>query len=304
MKRFSKIILVWGLAILSFNPNVHCMEPIDTVAKIENEDDDDDYKVVKQSPIELKSMEQNTGQIRSYGTAESPNEQLAFNAARAQAIAALQEKVEVYVRYGLIQFMDQTQVNEATSFDAKTTNDIVTAAKGILNGAVVIDSRKLYNGKKKMYKYEVCLAYDKAGILSAMEAQNERILNNREKFEKNMQFAWDELDANNGKLPLREEQANRQNEREQQNLDRQNERDIKRLRAEKENISYYLWFNNQQQGPFSYAQLGEIFGNRTVTQNTKIWFKGIGSWTEISNIDFIYELYKSKSNDDVPPPMN
>lgn len=56
---------------------------------------------IKKSPIEELSLAVGTNEIRAYGQAESGNEQMAFNAARAQATAALQEKIEVYVRTGL-----------------------------------------------------------------------------------------------------------------------------------------------------------------------------------------------------------
>jgi len=50
---------------------------------------------VRKSPIEELSLALGTNEIRAYGQAESGNEQMALNAARAQAIAALQEKIEV-----------------------------------------------------------------------------------------------------------------------------------------------------------------------------------------------------------------
>ena len=53
------------------------------------------YVEIKKSPIEELSMVCGTGEIRSYGSAESEKEQMALNAARAQATAALQEKIEV-----------------------------------------------------------------------------------------------------------------------------------------------------------------------------------------------------------------
>jgi hypothetical protein len=62
-----------------------------------------------------------------------------------------------------------------------------------------------------------------------MEAQNERILKNRERFEKDMQEAWDELDARNGRktsAEKRAEQEARVNEMQQGNLDRENKRAI------------------------------------------------------------------------------
>lgn len=100
---------------------------------------------VKRSPIEELSCAVGTNQIRAYGQAEASSEQLALNAARAQAIAALQEKIEVYVRSGLDQYTQQTGVNGEFGLDESIRNQVVVAAKGVVNGASVLDTRKLYN---------------------------------------------------------------------------------------------------------------------------------------------------------------
>jgi len=189
----------------------------------------DDYEEIQLSPIEELAYEEGTGEIRGFGQATSANAQLALNAAKAQATADLQVKIEQYVRYGLNQYMDETTVGDRSSLDEKTRNDVVTAAKGVIEGATVLKSRKLYSKSKRKYMYEVCMKYDRAGIISAMEAQSERILKNRERFEKDMQEAWDELDARNGRktsAEKRAEQEARVNEMQQGNLDRENKRAI------------------------------------------------------------------------------
>ena len=189
----------------------------------------DDYEEIQLSPIEELAYQEGTGEIRGFGQATSANAQLALNAAKAQATADLQVKIEQYVRYGLNQYMDETTVGERSSLDEKTRNDVVTAAKGVIEGATVLKSRKLYSKSKRKYMYEVCMKYDRAGIISAMEAQSERILKNRERFEKDMQEAWDELDARNGRktsAEKRAEQEARVNEMQQGNLDRENKRAI------------------------------------------------------------------------------
>lgn len=184
------------------------------------------YVEIKKSPIEELSMAVGTNEIRAYGQAESGNEQMAMNAARAQATAALQEKIEVYVRAGLDQYMQETGVNNEYSLDESTRNQVMTAAKGIVSGATILDSRKLYNPNNKRYKYEICVKYDRAGVLNAMQQQSERIRANEKKFEEDMQHAWDALDAQNNRISLGEQQQMRQNEMEQNNLDRQNQRDM------------------------------------------------------------------------------
>lgn len=181
---------------------------------------------IKRSPIEELSLATGTNEIRAFGEAESGNEQLALNAARAQATAALQEKIEVYVRAGLDQYMQETGVNSEYALDESTRNQVMTAAKGIVNGATILDSRKMYNPTTKRYKYEICLKYDRAGVLNAMQQQSDRIRANEKKFEQDMQSAWDALDAQNNRISLGEQQQQRQNEMQQQNLDRQNQRDM------------------------------------------------------------------------------
>lgn len=151
---------------------------------------------------------------------------MALNAARAQATAALQEKIEVYVRAGLDQYAQQTGVNSEYSLDESTRNQVMTAVKGIVNGATVLDTRVLYNPNTKRYKYEVCMKYDRAGVLNVMQQQSERILKNEKQFEQDMQQAWDALDAQNNRMSLQEQQEIRKNQMEQENLDKQHERDM------------------------------------------------------------------------------
>ena len=178
------------------------------------------YVEIKKSPIEELSMVCGTGEIRSYGSAESVNEQMALNAARAQ------EKIEVYVRAGLDNYAQETGVNGQYALDESTRNQVMTAVKGIVKGASVVDSRKMYNPTTKRYKYEVCMKYDRAGVLEVMQQQSKRILANEKKFEQDMQAAWDALDAENQRVSLGEQQHQRQNQMEQNNMDRQHQRDM------------------------------------------------------------------------------
>lgn len=184
---------------------------------------------IKKSPIEELSLAVGTGEIRSYGSAESGNEQMALNAARAQASAALQEKIEMYVRAGLDSYVQETGVNGEYSLDESTRNQVMTAVKGIVKGATLVDSRKLYNPQTRRYKYEVCMKYDRAGVLSIMQQQSERIRSNEKKFEEDMQKAWDALDAENNRLSLGEQQQQRSNAMEHNNIDRQDLRDKEKV---------------------------------------------------------------------------
>lgn len=204
----------------------------------QNEPDVDGFVEIKKSPIEELALAVGTNEIRAYGSAESGNAQMAFNAARAQATAALKEKMEVYVRAGLDQYTQEVGVNSEYSLDESTRNQIITAVKGIINGASVLDSRKMYNPNNKRYKYEVCMKYDRAGVLTAIQQQSERIRNNEKKFEADMKEAWDALDAENNRISLSEQQRMRQNEMQQRNLDRDNQRSIEYMKQNNANYNY------------------------------------------------------------------
>ncbi|HCY73894.1 MAG TPA: hypothetical protein DHU75_07435 [Rikenellaceae bacterium] len=106
-------------------------------------------------------------------------------------------------------------MNAEYALDESIRNQVISAAKGIVNGATILDSRKLYNPNTKRYKYEICIKYDRAGILSAMQQQSDRIRANEIKFETDMLKAWDALDAQNNRVILEE----------QQNLDRQTQKE-------------------------------------------------------------------------------
>lgn len=167
------------------------------------EEDDGEFVEVVLSPIEELSLATNTNEIRAFGQAESMNEQLALNAARAQAIAALQEKIEVYVQAGLDRYVQETNNNGVYSIDESVKSQVVTAAKGTVSGATVLDSRKLYNPKTKRYKYEVCVKYDREGIITTMQKQNDKIAANEKKFEADMIQAWNYLDEQNNRQKSR-----------------------------------------------------------------------------------------------------
>ena len=190
---------------------------------------------IRKSPIEELSLALGTNEIRAYGQAESGNEQMALNAARAQAIAALQEKIEVYVRAGLDQYMEEVGANSEFALDEYTRNQVMTAAKGVVNGASVLDTRKLYNPNTKRYKYEVCVVYNRSGVLSVMQEQSSRIRANEKKFEQDMQQACDALDAHNNRMSFDEQRQYRQNDLQQQNMDRQNQRDMQYLNQQNQN---------------------------------------------------------------------
>ena len=201
------------------------------------------FTEIRKSPIEELSYALGTNEIRAFGQAESGNEQMALNAARAQAIAALQEKIEEYVRSGLDQYSQDIGTNSEYALDEYKRNQVITATKGVVNGATVLDTRKLYNPNTKRYKYEVCVSYNRAGVLSVMQQQSDRIRANEKKFEQDMQHAWDALDAQNNRSTLGEQQQQRQNEMQQNNMDRQNQRD---MQYQNQQNQYNLQLQQQQ----------------------------------------------------------
>lgn len=201
------------------------------------------YIEIKKSYIEELSVACGTGEIRAYGSFENEHELLARNSARAVAEAALQEKIEVYVRAGLDLYAQSAGVNGQNAIDESLRNQVMTAVKGFLTGADVVDQRTLYNPTTKKFKHEVCLKYNRAGILGVMQQQSARILANEKKFEQDMQAAWDALDAENQRVSLGEQQQQRQNQMEQNNMDRQHQRD---MQYQQQQNQYDLQYQQQQ----------------------------------------------------------
>lgn len=279
------------------------------------------YEEVAKSRILVMSEQSSPVEFRAYGEGESPKEQLAMNIARTQATAALQQIVETNVKSALDQYIDQTEVNQDMNLDVKTRNITQTAVKGIINGAMVKDSRKLYNSATGMYKYEVCMVYDKQRVLSAIEAQDARILANRDRFEKEMQNAWDELDRQNGRTPEHEIKDSiavnleaRKAAIEQDGLDRQNEREINKINAQANadvavinamnagsvgtlapsSIPPYMYTisaNGQNYGPYNYEQLQSMAAARQITPDTYIWREGMATWSTIRQMSELKGLF-------------
>lgn len=178
---------------------------------------------VKRSPIEELSLATGTNEMRAYGQAESGNEQLALNAAHAQAITALRKRIESFVEAAIEQYNNEAGV---PMIDASTQNVVKVATRGFVNGAKILDTRKLYNPNTKRFKYEMCVTIDRAGVMSVMQQQSDRIHVDKKLFEQDMQSAWDAIDAQNNRVSLGEQQQMRQNEMQQSNLDREHQRNM------------------------------------------------------------------------------
>ena len=192
------------------------------------------------SRIMKLSVEQGTNEIRAYGQAVDPNEQMAISLARSQASAALQAKVEVYVRAAWDQYHETTAVNGQYGADDNARAQVITAVKSALKGVDDVDFDIFYNPTERLYKCEYCVKYNRAGIMAVMAQQSARIKANEKQFEKDVQHAWDYLDAQNYTETLGEQQAARQNAMYQDNLDREHQREMQR------NAQYNQQPSNQQ----------------------------------------------------------
>lgn len=170
----------------------------------------DGYSVEDISPIMQMSLETGTGEIRAYGISESRNEMFAYNKAVTHATANLRKKMELYIRYGIDMYNDELETDDGSSISNKTREQVVNACKGIVEGINVIKCQKYYNRYKQMYRYEVCVKYDKENIISNIKSQDRQLLKKEKEFERDMMDAWDELDkyqsdkkkSENAGLPL------------------------------------------------------------------------------------------------------
>lgn len=154
----------------------------------------DGYSVEDISPIMQLSLETGTGEIRAYGISESRNEMFAYNKAVTHATANLRKKMELYIRYGIDMYNDELETDDGSSISNKTREQVVNACKGIVEGINVIKCQKYYNRYKQMYRYEVCVKYDKENIISNIKSQDIQLLKKEKEFERDMMDAWDELD--------------------------------------------------------------------------------------------------------------
>lgn len=170
----------------------------------------DGYSVEDISPIMQMSLETGTGEIRAYGISESRNEMFAYNKAVTHATANLRKKMELYIRYGIDMYNDELETDDGSSISNKTREQVVNACKGIVEGINIIKCQKYYNRYKQMYRYEVCVKYDKENIISNIKSQDKQLLKKEKEFERDMMDAWDELDkyqsdkkkSENAEMPL------------------------------------------------------------------------------------------------------
>lgn len=283
----------------------------------------DGFTVIEKSPILQLSQSAPQGELRAYGVDQDPSEQNAIFYAEANARTAMQTQIESFIKYAVNRYNEKTRVNKSMSIDEKTRQDIVVLARGTVQGAVPLDSRMSYNFETEEYKYEVCIKYDKAGVIGALEAQSQRILKNREKFLEDMKDVWDEYDRANGRktqAELENEEKLRieasKNAMEQENLDRQNTRDIDKINAHGQNIAnieaqkqaanapavYYYSVNGAQYGPFTVHQLASMARNGQITVQTNIWREGWAVWTPAGQVPELRNAFAATPGSVPPPP--
>lgn len=273
----------------------------------------DPFVVQATSPVEEFAQNAPSGELRGYGQDIQPTEQLARDGARMLAVADLQMQIETFIKYAANRYNDVTTANGGTQLDAKTRQDVIQLARATVQGAVIAKSQKAYNPQTGQYKYEVCVKYDKAGVIGALEEQSQRILKNREKFLEDMQEAWDEFDRTNG----RETKAEYDNRMEQQNLDRQNAREVDKINAHGQNIAnieaqrnqpanapaiYYYAVNGNQYGPVSIHQLAAMAQSGQITIYTNIWREGLANWCPAAELPELRNLFVAAPGSVPPPP--
>lgn len=155
---------------------------------------DDGYSMENISPVMEYSLETGTGEIRAYGIGQSKNQMFALNKAKTAASASIRQKIELYIRYGIDQYNDELETDDGSTISNKSREQIVTACKGITEGISVVKVAKYYNRYKNMYRFEVCVKYDKENVIDTMKKQDRAILKKEKEFERDMMEAWDELD--------------------------------------------------------------------------------------------------------------
>jgi hypothetical protein len=122
----------------------------------------------------------------------------------------------------------------------------------VIEGAKILDSQEYYDATTKMYTWEVCVVYDRAGLYSVMEEQSARIKKNRAKFEQDMQKYFDEMDHMQGRYTEEEKAQSVQQQMQQNALDAQHQRDMQTNQQRFENNQQSV--QQQQQYNLQYQQ--------------------------------------------------
>ena len=209
---------------------------------------------IQRSRVEELAMTSTGSDIRAYGRDQSAKSNFARNKAENQARMELSRQIEAYSRYALNQYNEETSAAGQTGIDAVDQESAITAAKNVIEGAKIIDSQEYFDPNTKMYTWEVCVMYDRAGLYSVMEEQSARIKKNRAKFEQDMQKYFDEMDHMQGRYTEAEKQQAVQQQMQQNALDAQHQRDMQmnqqrfdnNQRSVQQQQQYNLQYQQQQ----------------------------------------------------------
>ena len=204
-------------------------------------------QAVQRTRVEDAAMTSTGTDIRAYGREQSAKSNFARNKAENQARMELARQIEAYARYAMNQYNEETTAGGNTALDANDQESAITAAKNVIEGAKIIDSQEYYDNNSKMYTWEVCVVYDRAGLYSVMEEQSARIKKNKAKFEQDMQKYFDEMDHMQGRLTEAEKAQAVKNQFQQDQLNAQHQRDMQMQQQRFDNNQQNQQYNQQRQ---------------------------------------------------------
>lgn len=207
---------------------------------------------IQRSRVEEAALTATGSDIRAYGREQSAKSNFARNKAENQARMELARQIESYARYALSQYNEETSAGGQTSLDSNDQESAITAAKNVIEGARILDSQEYYDPNSRMYTWEVCVIYDRAGLYSVMEEQSTRIKKNKAKFEQDMQKYFDEMDHMQGRMTESERTQAMQNQFEQDKLNAQQQRDMQMQQQRYDNNQQSV--QQQQQYNLQYQQ--------------------------------------------------
>ena len=222
-------------------------------------------QAVQRTRVEDAAMTSTGTDIRAYGREQSAKSNFARNKAENQARMELARQIEAYARYAMNQYNEETTAGGNTALDANDQESAITAAKNVIEGAKIIDSQEYYDNNSKMYTWEVCVVYDRAGRYSVMEEQSARIKKNKAKFEQDMQKYFDEMDHMQGRLTEAEKAQAVKNQFQQDQLNAQHQRDMQMQQQRFDNNQQSV--QQQQQYNLQYQQQQNQYNLQQNQQN-------------------------------------
>lgn len=222
-------------------------------------------QAIQRTRVEEVAMTSTGTDIRAYGREQSAKSNFARNKAENQARMELARQIEAYARYAINQYNEETTAGGNTGIDANDQESAITAAKNVIEGAKIIDSQEYYDNNSKMYTWEVCVVYDRAGLYSVMEEQSARIKKNKAKFEQDMQKYFDEMDHMQGRLTEAEKAQAVKNQFQQDQLNAQHQRDMQMQQQRFDNNQQSV--QQQQQYNLQYQQQQNQYNLQQNQQN-------------------------------------